>query len=147
LKGADIDYFRAFLRAEPRDRIRVGRDDTIFRAGCAGCDQFIAGREYRNARALRAFERCVIHRGGKTDRAGRKPDAFLQQHIALTKILSASANVFPGGMRLRKRDAIAVALGEFLLDHDIGAFRHDGAGENARDFAGANFFLKRMSGG
>ena len=42
---------------------------------------------------------------------------------------------------------VAVARGEFLDHHGVGAFRHHAAGEDARGLARFHFAVERMAGG
>ncbi len=133
--------------ASARKRVGVRGDDAVFGAAGTGRNQFVTGREDRDARFARAFKRGVIHRRREPNGTRGDPFAFAQQHCALSKIITLAPDIFAGGMGFGERDVVAVALGLFLFDDDVGAFRHDRAGENADRLTALHFAVERMTRG
>ena len=89
----------------------------------------------------------MVHGGGQHDVAAGEPPALAQQHGALGEIDAALAHIAAERGRLVDDDLVAVAAGDLLDHHGVGAGRHHAAGEDARGFAGADRAVEGMAGG
>ena len=89
----------------------------------------------------------VVHAGGERQIARRQPVTFGEQAVARLEVEPELADVAAFDGRLLHLDAVAVAFGQFLDHHGIGAVRQKAAGENARRFARSDRGCERPAGG
>ena len=80
------------LRAIGADRQIVGGDDLVGAGLGAGRDEFVAGRQDRDARAARDRQARMVHGGGERE-FGRAEAAARRQHdVAFAKIEAGAAH-------------------------------------------------------
>ncbi len=130
-RDADLDRLGAPTLNRGGQGDAVGADDLIGARNGAGRDQFVAGRQYGDARPAADGDFAMPRRGQKAQVAGGDRAPGRDQQLAGAEIQPRPADEASLGRGLADDDVFPVLLGVFLDGDDVGALRDHRAGEDA----------------
>ena len=142
-QNAEIGDFDVKARHQSRQQIAVGIVQRGARQSGARLDDFVAGREQRDAHPAVHSKLGETERGGERHVLHGKPPAGRHGNRPCPQVLAGKPPIGAALQAWRHDDAAAVDAAILLHENGIGACRHRRAGKDADRLAGVHAHASR----